>query len=63
MYCTVYTVELNFLFFFQQIESIYQFEEKLPKRFLRKLYVPRLVIRPNSGSNTFLKKLTVRASQ
>ncbi|XP_073246127.1 transient receptor potential cation channel subfamily A member 1-like [Porites lutea] len=41
-----------------QIESIYQFEEKLPKRFLRKLYVPRLVIRPNSGSNTFLKKLT-----
>ncbi|XP_068761069.1 transient receptor potential cation channel subfamily A member 1-like [Montipora capricornis] len=41
-----------------QIEAINQFEQKLPLRCLEKLYVPRLVIKPNSSSNSFLKKLT-----
>ena len=43
-----------------QIEAIHQFEQKLPVRCLEKLYVPRLVIHPNSGSMSFIRKLTVR---
>ncbi|KAK2571650.1 Transient receptor potential cation channel subfamily A member 1 [Acropora cervicornis] len=41
-----------------QIEAIHQFEEKLPTRCLEKLYKSRLIMKPNSQSNSFLRKLT-----
>ncbi|KAJ7386257.1 hypothetical protein OS493_010661 [Desmophyllum pertusum] len=42
-----------------QIESISQFEEKLPYCFRERIYVPRLVVWPNAASSmSFIRKLT-----
>lgn len=46
-------------FFSQQIEAISQFENKLPFSIRERLYVSKVVLWPNSGSKSFIRKLTV----
>lgn len=41
-----------------QIESLSQFEKKLPSSMKNRLYSPKLVLWPNSGSMSFVRKLT-----
>lgn len=41
-----------------QIESLSEFEKKLPSKMKDRLYSPKLVLWPNSGSMSFVSKLT-----
>ena len=48
------------IFSSQQIESLSQFEDRIPLRIRERFYAPKMVLYPNSGSMTFIRRITVR---
>ena len=51
------------IFSSQQIESLSQFEDRIPIRIRERFYAPKMVLYPNSGSMSFIRKITVRSAK